>query len=589
MSARSADAVRPRRVPAALVLLLVAVLGGCVGAPTDGPVREGLPAAEAEAPSLLVRPLARPPTDGMTPQEIVQGFLDASAAVGEEDTARAYLTRQAAQQWRPSDGITVLEADNPAVERSGADVLVSGRQVGSVSSSGVWREQQPTAVALPFPMAQVEGQWRISAPPAGLVLSRASLNRGFRVLPVMFLDPARSIAVPDPRYMPGTAPPGLATALLTALLAGPSPWLAPAVVSVFPPGAALAAGAVPVRDGIATVDVLGMGADLDDATREGVAAQLRWTLRTVPGVTAVVFSVDGREVPLGEGRGPLPLAGPADFDPGGLSGRADLYGIAADGQASVLRDGRLEPLLPGRPEGAATAVAVSPSGGRMALVPPDRSAVLLGALPRPEGPLVRVPASVAAGPRFDRQRRVWWVAADGSVVRALDGPAGTAPPVPAAVPVSVVAADGASAGGRPAPPGRIVAAVPARDGVRMLLLVAPPSGPTTAWLGVVVDGPQGTAVLGARPLPATAGAVAIAWHDSGTVTTLAAAQAAVLRWNLLGQPAGRLAITPAAAAVAVADAPAASPVVGLADGTSGTAVGDALRGLVPLSAPVFPG
>jgi hypothetical protein len=579
---------RPARL-CALALAVACLLAGCVTAPTSGPVREGLPVTGAEVPGLAVRPLARPPADGMTPEQIVTGFLDASAAVGQDETAREYLTVEASAAWRPGDGITVLQSDNPALTRSGATVVLEGVQVGSVSSSGVWSERVPAPIMVPFPLAQVQGQWRIAEAPAGLVLSRSTLTRGFQVLPVQYLDPDRSTTVPDPRIVPRTAPQALATALVSALLAGPSAWLAPAVVSAFPPGTALVSGAVPVTEGVAMVDATGMAADPDEAARGALAAQLAWTLAGVPGVTAVSLRVDGRDVPLGQGRGPFVLTEAAAFDPDALASDRVLYGIGADGTAAAVRNGTVEPLRPGQPDGAAAAVAVSPVGSRLALAAPDRSTVLLGSLGSSTSPLVRIPASVASGPRIDGQRRVWWVDPGGSLVMALDPVVAGAPAAPVVVPLAVAAADGGSVPGTGAPPGRVVAAAPSRDGSRMLLAIIAPSGQTTAWLGVVTEGGQtGTAVLGLRPIAGSAGA-AVAWHDAGQVTTLDPGAPAVLRWNLLGQQVARFPLPAGPTPLTLADAPGESPVVGLADATSGRAVGDSIRGLVELREPAFPG
>jgi len=70
-----------------LLVVMSALLTGCglgTGAftaqvPTDGPIEAGQLVSNTSADQ-FIRVIARPPRDGMSPTEIVQGFLESSAS-----------------------------------------------------------------------------------------------------------------------------------------------------------------------------------------------------------------------------------------------------------------------------------------------------------------------------------------------------------------------------------------------------------------------------------------------------------------------------------------------------------------------------
>ena len=147
-------------------------------------------------------------------------------------------------------------------------------------------------------MVSVDGQWRIAQAPPGLLLSSAQLERAFETRYVYFIDPTGTIAVPDLRVLPRTEPQALSTALVSSLLAGPSPWLAPAVRTELPAGLQLALGAVPVTDGTARVELSGPAITLDADASKRLGAQLAWTLRQVPGAHSAQLILNGAPVVL---------------------------------------------------------------------------------------------------------------------------------------------------------------------------------------------------------------------------------------------------------------------------------------------------
>ena len=81
-----------------LVLLAAvsAVLSGCATIPTSGPIQQG-PVVGAGAGDQIAQVIARKPDPGMSPEQIVRGFQEATASADPRyDTARLYLTPDAA-------------------------------------------------------------------------------------------------------------------------------------------------------------------------------------------------------------------------------------------------------------------------------------------------------------------------------------------------------------------------------------------------------------------------------------------------------------------------------------------------------------
>ena len=128
-----------------LLLILAVLLTACAQVPTSGPIMEVDQPVTDVATTSFVRVLARPPQPGMTPTEIVQGFLD--AASGFEDNhavAKQYLTEQGARQWNPSAGVRVYGNDTEALTTPADDtVTLTAAQVGLISSRSQYLQSPP--------------------------------------------------------------------------------------------------------------------------------------------------------------------------------------------------------------------------------------------------------------------------------------------------------------------------------------------------------------------------------------------------------------------------------------------------------------
>ncbi|WP_454049364.1 LpqB family beta-propeller domain-containing protein [Cellulomonas sp. Marseille-Q8402] len=280
---------RRRARLAALLALVLAALTACVGIPTSGPVGVGV---EGVSDQGAVEPLGDPPPQDGTPEDIVRGFLGASAAGFTRDTtssdaaddfrnAREYLSGETRRAWSPRDRVVVYAtASSPDIRLVGesqveVDVRVAARidADGQYSASGADAEE-----TLVFDLVQdSEGQWRISGLDDGVVLSEPNFEAVYRSATLYFLSQDETFLVPETRWFPLR---NLATSIVRALIAGPSEWLRDAARSAVPEGAVLQPDAVSVdEEGVATVSLAAGGLPAEPDDRALMQAQLEASLR----------------------------------------------------------------------------------------------------------------------------------------------------------------------------------------------------------------------------------------------------------------------------------------------------------------------
>lgn len=396
------------------VLAVAVLLSACAQVPTSGPIVEvDQPVTDVTTTS-FVRVLARPPRPGMSPTEIVQGFLDAASGFEDDHAvAKEYLTAQAARQWNPSAGVRVYGNDTEALATPTDDkVVMTASQVGLISSRSQYVQSPPdSTLEVGFDLVRVGTDWRISQAPQGLLLSRAAVERSYREYETYYVAEPGGILAPNPVLF-ASSQRDVTADLVQALLAGPSRWLEPAVSSAFPARTRLLG--VTVTDGVARVDFTAALATADAGARQEISAQLVWTLRQIAGLRAVAITVAGQPFEVPDVPYPQPRTAWAQYDPDGLSSDATYY---------LVRSGRVLTL-----DASNTAVPVSGAAGgddrtvrdplvsldETAIAATDEAGVLLtsalesGARWR-EGPVVST-----RGGSWDRTGLLW-VAAPGGV------------------------------------------------------------------------------------------------------------------------------------------------------------------------------
>lgn len=332
--------------------------------PTEGPIEQGQLVSNTSA-NQFIRVIARPPREGMSPTEIVQGFLESSASFDNNHAvARSYLTPEAAGAWDPSSGVIVYDGV-PSLVEAGSAVLFSTTLNGRISNIGRYTVEDPgSQLQQSFFLAQRDGQWRINLAPAGLLLSNFDVNRAYRSFPLYFFNPSFQTLVPDARLIPVIGP-ALGTTLIQRLIEGPNQWLRPAVRTGFPAGVELAVDAVPIENGIARVNLNASAALANDAARVALSQQIVWTLRQLPEVQFVEISANG--TPLSVQGVPSPQSRDAwpEVNPNGLPTGAVGYASTTLGVVRLTVSGNIA--VPGEfgtfAEGL-TKFAVSKNGGR---------------------------------------------------------------------------------------------------------------------------------------------------------------------------------------------------------------------------------
>ena len=329
-----------------LMIVVSVLLAGCgVGSgsyvaqvPTDGPIEQGQLVANTSADQ-FIRVIARPPRAGMTPTEIVQGFLESSASFDNDHAvARSYLTPEASAAWDPSSGVSVYDGV-PALVEAGAAVLFSATLNGRISDIGRYTVEDPGAeLQRSFFLTQREGEWRLRLAPSGLLLSNFDVNRAYRNYSVYFFNPSFQILVPDARLIPVIGP-ALGTTLIQRLIEGPNDWLRPAVRTGFPGGVTLAVDAVPIENGIARVNLNASVALANDAARVALSQQIVWTLRQIPKVQFVDIAVNGAPLSVPGTSSPQSRDSWPDVDPGGLARGSVGYAATGSGVVRLTANG----------------------------------------------------------------------------------------------------------------------------------------------------------------------------------------------------------------------------------------------------------
>ncbi|WP_194764656.1 LpqB family beta-propeller domain-containing protein [Microbacterium sp. UFMG61] len=303
---------RVRRVLAAIAATTaMLIMTACTGLPTTGDVQSGLAlGASPEDPDFL--PLASGPIEGAGPAAIVEGFMEAAITPADNwDTARKFLTPEMAASWRPNTGVSIdvsadsrsftstVDDDTDSADGDTADVRVQFEQVASVDGTGAFA-QAVSASNSAFVVTRIEGQWRISEAPDGIVIDESRFPRVYGDYALQYYDQTWERLVPDVRWFPRRVT--IATTITQSLIGGaPSPWLDPAVQSAFPPDVQMARDAVPIDvDQVADVALNRAALSLDATTLARMRTQLQQTLAAAGvQINQVRFTVDGRALEAG--------------------------------------------------------------------------------------------------------------------------------------------------------------------------------------------------------------------------------------------------------------------------------------------------
>ena len=483
------------------LLAAVGAVSGCATLPTSGAVVSEPRRSQAADPGgAAIDP--DPPTAGASPSLIIDGFLHAMATYQPGyPAARQYLTSTAKTTWRPEAGVLVY-ADGTAPTVTADKVTMEVPLVGTLGSDGAFDVAGAGMWSHDFGIVKENGEWRISHPQSGILISRYLFASGFVRHDVFFLDATKTTLVPDARYLArGNRTP---SAVLRLLLAGPSQWLAPSVVTAVPPATSIL-GSVG-ESGDVTVPFSAVPAN--PADRSLMCAQIAELLRQLPDVTGFRLTAQGAAVDIPEQRpdGSIPLSMADRYDPiatltsqlfamsaGHLVRAPDTFG----GTARVVNGDF------GSQSWDASALAVGADGMEAALLVGNQ---LIRGTVDGQGTKSVLTREGMLRPQFSRDGGLWTVTTAGEVWR-VDGDRAARVPAPGLAGRTVLAF-------RISPDGQRIAVVSQSNGNREVGLVRIERGTS-----FVVDG--------WRPVPLfqesgpVAGTVDVGWSSATSLTVLA--------------------------------------------------------------------
>lgn len=485
-----------RRLAGGLTTAAVAlVVTGCAGVPDSGGVHLGQPVATAAGglDEGTVREVPAGPLPDASPVQLVSGFL--RAMVDSDNAyavARSYLAN--GTTWNATTGTTVY-AEPPTIKRLDAKhVVVRARRVGLIAPSGVYRVT-PGRVQRIFTVTRAPGEWRISGLGPGALLSSDDAERSLQPASIYFLTPDGRRVVPEPVLEPPEQP-GLATALMRGLLAGPDPLLAPGVRSAAPRGTLLV-GNVPISaDGVAEVDLSAGARQIVPAQLVGLSAQIVWTLRQIGSVTAVRLLANGAPLATSDASSLQPIRSWPQFDP---TVPPSSMGALMVHDGTVTSLGAVIPQAFGSQ--SVSAPARNADGAIVAALrrTSDGMQLLMG---ESGGPLrLRLRASTLTPPAFTPDGRVLVAGAPGRLYSVgLSGPARRVglPAELSAVPIDDLAVS--------------------RDGTRVAAVVGGPSAELRIATLSTVQG-RLTVQTSRIVLPASSAVAGVAWSDADQLVT----------------------------------------------------------------------
>jgi Lipoprotein LpqB beta-propeller domain/Sporulation and spore germination len=400
------------------LLLGAALLAGCASVPDSSPVEPLRKITEGYGP------LSPPgPGENVSPLDLVAGFVNASASpANQHAAARRFLTPDS-RNWDDTGSLTVL--DEPlslTFIGSGDDarstVRLHGTELGRLDPDGSFQQDQ-TTVDLTYQVGKVHGQWRVDAPPSGVIVGRVQLLTDFKAVKLYFVDPTRHHLVADRRYLAANPAQSMPSRVMDGLLGGPSGALAGAAVSALPRTARLRSNVAPGPNGSVTVDLTELG-DLDDSQRSQIAEQVVFSMAQV-GVGQVTLLDDGAPLILGhQNLMPDYFTGVDDDD----APDADVPGlVVVDGRVHTMTTSDVGAPMAG-PAGsgdyALSSATMSQDGHRLAVVSRQAGRQLLVGVPG--GPLIPsgVRAAALTAPTWTPDAsEVWTVRDNNSVSRVV--------------------------------------------------------------------------------------------------------------------------------------------------------------------------
>jgi Lipoprotein LpqB beta-propeller domain/Sporulation and spore germination len=604
----------PVRTRATLLIgaFLAALLAaGCATIPDSGPVASA-PTPPPPGAGACCGLIVEGPQGGGTPQQVVSGFLLASASFAHDHgIAREYLTPSASKSWRPGSEVTIL-AQTPTVyqppgrmpgQNNRASVVVSWQALATLNGNGQYLAGARGGGARQqiFTLVSVKGQWLIDGLPGTssgkvsreLLLPSVLFHLDYAPRNLYFYAQPDQLLVPDPVFVPVESSDPVTT-LVTGLLTSPNGWLQNAAVTAFPAGARLRKVQVlpgPPGEKTAIVDI-GLPHGTPRSTIQAMAAQLVWTL-TSPAyspalIQAVKLKVNGRIWAQGPGGAVQDFTDYGSYIPR-VSRDENLYYVATNGAVRMFGKEAHSVAVPGQAgtgQVPLSKIAVSPDGHYLAGIAGPATTVYtenLAAAARPHVSAAELNLhSRLTGAGFSALS--WDSAGDLWVAGRVHGSPGV---------WVIPAAKGAAAQVTlPFGVGPVTGLRVAPDGVRVALIVGTGAA-THMLLGAIAHFGASVNIVHIAPLaPGLVGLSALTWYDEDHVLTITQPTGGTRLWEVPVNGAGAIlkSAQPGMASIA-ADGPQNNLYVGMAAGQleNEAVLGGIWRDLTPGSYATYPG
>ena len=277
------------------------------------------------------------PISGREPDLLLRDFYANSAnPLNQYAQARNYLTPDANNQWKPGPETVIIDrigmSRNSTAGADHVSYTVTGTIVGTLGEGGAYNPRNEDYRAV-VTLERRDGEWRIAELPNQAIIERTELRNRYIPRDLYFFDPTGNTLVPDRRWMfAGTNTQD--TALISLLLAGPSPTLAPGVMDELPNSAAY------TRTNNGVYELTGLSS-LSEAARRRLAAQLTWTLALAEISEPFSFSIDGDLVRNDRNNPKLSVNDFPEYNPSASGTSAGVLYALTNGKASSISDGNV--------------------------------------------------------------------------------------------------------------------------------------------------------------------------------------------------------------------------------------------------------
>lgn len=277
------------------------------------------------------------PISGREPDLLLRDFYANSAnPLKQYAQARNYLTPDANNQWKPGPETVIIDrigmSRNSTAGADHVSYTVTGTIVGTLGEGGAYNPRNEDYHAV-VTLERRDGEWRIAELPNQAIIERTELRNRYIPRDLYFFDPTGNTLVPDRRWMfAGTNTQD--TALISLLLAGPSPTLAPGVMDELPNSAAY------TRTNNGVYELTGLSS-LSEVARRRLAAQLTWTLALAEISEPFSFSIDGDLVRNDRNNPKLSVNDFPEYNPSASGTSAGVLYALTNGKASSISDGNV--------------------------------------------------------------------------------------------------------------------------------------------------------------------------------------------------------------------------------------------------------